>query len=96
MQGNYSDIRQIINDAVEPIREQLDRIYESLITDFVRKDSIEPRIKALEDRLDIAKKEHEELEQHIMSTPQRYILYGSSIVGLILSLVSIFSHFSFK
>ncbi|GHO45199.1 hypothetical protein [Ktedonospora formicarum] len=82
---NYQEIRQIVVDAIEPLKEQLDRIYESLKDDYARKDVIEPQIDAL-------RNEVKSLKEQVIGTPQKLLMYAGSLAALIWTLINIFQY----
>lgn len=81
---DYQEIRQIVLDAIEPLKEQLDRIYDSLKDDYARKDVIEPKIRVLEDQI-------KELKDAQVSTPQKLLMYAGSLAALIWTVFQILS-----
>lgn len=82
---NYSEIRQIIVDAIEPLKEQLREIAASLKEDYARKDVINPQLDAL-------RKQLEDLQKQALSAPKRYLVYICTIAGLISTILTIASH----
>lgn len=90
--GSYADIRQIVIDAVNPIKEQLDRIYDSLTHEFVRKDANDARITAMQEKITDLEKHCDELEARIIGTPQRYLLFATGVISAIVSLVTLLTH----
>ncbi|GHO55534.1 YtxH domain-containing protein [Ktedonobacter robiniae] len=83
---DYQEIRQIVVDAIEPLKEQLDRIYESLKDDYARKDVVEPQIEHL-------REEVKNLKEQVVSTPQKLLMYVGSIAALIWTLYNILQTF---
>ena len=81
---NYSEIRQIIVDAIEPLKEQLREIAASLKEDYARKDVINPQLDAL-------RKQLEDLQKQALSAPKRYLVYTCTIAGLISTILTIAS-----
>ncbi len=84
--NDYNEIRQIIVDAIEPLKDQLREIAMSLKEEYARKDVLDPQLKSLQEEVS-------NLKQQVLSAPQRYLLYVCSIAGLVLTLLNIMTHF---
>ena len=82
---DYQEIRQIVLDAIEPIKEQLKDIAASLRNDYARKDVVEPRIEAIEEQM-------RELKQAQVTSPQKFLMYAGSLAALIWTLIEILTH----
>lgn len=87
--AGYADIRQIVIDAVSPIKEQLDRLYDSLSKEFYRKDALEPQLQSLKEDLEELKQANKELKAQVLNTPQKIMLSLATLVGLALSILSL-------
>ncbi|GCE45189.1 hypothetical protein EI42_03163 [Thermosporothrix hazakensis] len=86
---DYREIRQIMQDVVEPLKVQLEKIEQTLNREYVRKESNDHRLEALQKELDEAKARLEELEAQLMGAPQKLLLTVASLVGLALSLLNL-------
>lgn len=84
--SDYSEIRQIVLDAIEPLRDQLKEIAVSLKEEYARKDLMDTQLADLREKVN-------NLQSQVISAPQKLLLYICSIAGLVLTLLNIMTHF---
>lgn len=78
-------MRQIITDVVDPIKEQLNRIYDSLNNlskDFVRKDVYDAQQIAFG-------KDYEEFKTEMRGKSHRMLVTTASVLGLVMTVFTI-------
>lgn len=81
-QTSYTEIRQIVVDAISPLKEQLDRIYESLGKEFVRKDVYDAQQTAFN-------ADYTEFKNEMRGKSQRLLVSTASVLGLIVTIFTI-------
>ncbi|GHO44508.1 hypothetical protein [Ktedonospora formicarum] len=87
--NDYNDFRQIVQDVVSPLKDQLDRIYESLNNDFARKERVELLEKDLERERTERKQAQDKLEAQVMGTTQKIVLYITTGLSILISILSL-------
>ncbi len=83
--NDYHEIRTIVVDAIEPLKEQLREIAASLKEEYARKDVVDPQLKDLRDDV-------KDLQNQQLTAPQRWLVYICTLAGLLLTLLNILSH----